>query len=522
MQKKQVPSPDLVLSAGLRRYLYLTAAVTGAAILIVEILGAKMLSPYVGTSHFVWTAQIAVTLLSLAVGYYFGGWLVDRSPKLSRLYTCILLAAVYLCLSVLVCEPVAYWCLRFKLAVGALLASAFLFFVPLTLLATTGPFLIRVLTQSVSAVGGQVGRLSAISTLGSVAGTVLIGYLLIPFFPNSFTMFMTATLLLLVAVGHFLIWGNRSGPKRAAVVAVLAGLALGYGGIWRESHVRLPDWDELAKVNSNFGLMQVLERKGYNLRYYLNDYLTQNTYDPVQKKSTALFTYMLHGLARAYTPRIEQALCIGLGVGIVPMQFATEGVKVDVVEINPAVVPLATRHFNLHPERLNIFIGDGRYFINRAEKKYDTIILDAFLGDSSPSHLLTREAFGAMRRILKPGGTLVINSFGELRRGEDFFTASLAKTLKSVFRDFRIHADGHGNVFFVASDQADLQIINSVSLDDVHEHVVERVKNAFAGVIQANPDHGRVLTDDYNPVEFYDAANREYLRRQLAMSMRGQ
>ena len=85
-----------VVSPGLRRYLYTTAGITGAAILIVEILGAKMLSPYVGTSHFVWTAQIAVTLFSLAAGYYFGGAMVDRSPKLSQLFLWIAIAAAYL------------------------------------------------------------------------------------------------------------------------------------------------------------------------------------------------------------------------------------------------------------------------------------------------------------------------------------------------------------------------------------------------------------------------------------------
>src|SRR5512134_3296976 len=96
-----------VLSPALRRYLYGTAAVTGGAIMIVEILGAKMLAPYVGTSHFVWTAQIAVTLVALATGYYVGGRLVDRSPKLSRMYACILAAAIYLCVTVLVVRPVA-------------------------------------------------------------------------------------------------------------------------------------------------------------------------------------------------------------------------------------------------------------------------------------------------------------------------------------------------------------------------------------------------------------------------------
>src|SRR5215204_3496655 len=109
-------SVDSIPTFGLRFYLYFTAAMAGAAIMIVEILGAKMLSPFVGTSHFVWTAQIAVTLFSLASGYYFGGWLVDRSPRLDRLYFCILAAGVYLAFTVMICEPVAYAFLSLNLA----------------------------------------------------------------------------------------------------------------------------------------------------------------------------------------------------------------------------------------------------------------------------------------------------------------------------------------------------------------------------------------------------------------------
>src|SRR5438045_3787600 len=148
--------------------------------MVVEILGAKMLSPYVGLSHFVWTAQIAVTLVALASGYYTGGRLADRSQELSWLYWSILAAAGYLALSVLICAPVAYWCLDFNLAIGSLLASSILFFLPLALLAMTAPFLVRVLTSSVAAVGGNVGRLTAIGTLGSFLGTMLIGYVIIP------------------------------------------------------------------------------------------------------------------------------------------------------------------------------------------------------------------------------------------------------------------------------------------------------------------------------------------------------
>ena len=508
------------MPAGLRRYLYGTAALTGAAIMIVEILGAKMLAPYVGTSHFVWTAQIAVTLVALAAGYYAGGKLVDRSPRLKHLYASILIAAVYLCGSVVVIRPVAYWCLDFRLALGSLLASMFLFFVPLSLLAMVGPFFIRILTVSVSGVGGNVGRLTALSTLGSFAGTVLIGYVLIPFFPNSATMCGTAVLLMLVAGVYFFVWEKKSGSKSATVTTIVFGLLTGYAGVRQDSRHGSAETSELYRGNSNFGLLQVIDNKAGTVRYYLNDYLTQNSYDPSERKSRALFTYMLHDLARAYTRQIDSALCIGLGMGIVPTQLAREGVKVDVVEINPAVLPVAKQYFDCEPERFRVVIDDGRHFINRATNRHDTILLDAFLGDSSPSHLMTREAFDSMRRLLKPGGTLVINSFVDFHSGKDFFGASLEKTLKAVFRTVRIHEGRNGNVFFVATDQPELKVFQQPDFDQVHLYCRELARATFDTIVEANPQHGIVLTDRYNPVEFYDAANREAIRRNLAMSLR--
>src|SRR5439155_19308734 len=133
-------------------------------------------------------------------------------------------AAVYLWLTALAVEPVAYWCLGVRemaLAKGSLLASTFLFFVPLALLAMTGPFFIRVLTVAVSGVGGSVGRLYAVSTAGSFLGTILIGYVLIPFLRNSVTMYLTAASLMLVAVGYFLVWGRRSSLPAVAALVVL-------------------------------------------------------------------------------------------------------------------------------------------------------------------------------------------------------------------------------------------------------------------------------------------------------------
>ena len=211
---------------------------------------------------------------------------------------------------------------------------------------------------------------------------------------------------------------------------------------------------ELFRGNSHFGMLQVLDRSDGGCRFYLNDSLIQNTYDPGRKLSVSHFTYALSGLARAYTTNIHDVLCIGLGVGIVPMEFARQGARVDVVEINPAVVPVAARFFGLDTNKLNLTLDDGRHFLNRCRKQYDVVVLDAFLGDSSPSHLLTRQAFASIRRVLRPGGTLVINSFGNLETGRDFFSASLNKTLKAVFRSVVAHTSGDGGIFFVASDRA--------------------------------------------------------------------
>jgi len=480
--------------------------------MVVEILGAKMLSPYVGLSHFVWTAQIAVTLVALASGYYAGGRLADRSQKLSWLYWAILGAAGYLALSVLICAPVAYWCLDFNLAVGSLLTSAILFFFPLALLAMTGPFLVRVLTSSIVGVGGNVGRLTAVSTLGSFVGTMLIGYVMIPLLPNSLAMCLTALVLGLVCTGYFITF-RPSSPAPLLLIPVL-GFVVGVGLHLAQKH-EYKRIIEKFSGNSNFGRLQVADDTETSIRYYLNDNLTQNTYDPERNQSVSQFTYMLAGLARAYTTNLQDVLCIGLGVGIVPMDFAHQGANVDVVEINPAVVPVAVRFFDLETNKLHITIDDARHFLNRCRKQYDAVVLDAFLGDSSPSHLMTREAFASIRRAMRPGGTLVINMFGKVENGKDFFAASLNRTLLEVFPGVRLHSNGDGAIFFAASGRSPLNFVQPPNLDGVHPWVSGAIATSYTNLVQADLTHGRVLTDDYNPIEFYDARHREEVRRGL-------
>jgi len=515
MKKSAKPSKQAPLSKALHNFLYLTAALTGAAIMIVEILGAKMLSPFVGMSHFVWTAQIAVTMVALACGYYGGGWLVDHRPKISYLYLALLTASAYLVLTVMMCEPVANWCLDFNLALGTLLASTLLFFIPLALLAITGPFLVRIITSSVDGVGGTVGRLTSIGTLGSFAGTICIGYLMLPLLPNSHSMYLTAAVLALLCAVYFLVFGRKTGWTAASAgLLFLIFLATG-----RQSVHETELFQERYRGNSHFGEIRVLDRRDGRMRLFFNDNLIQNTYDPQTQKSLSAFTYALSGLARAYTASIRDVLCIGLGVGIVPLEFAREGANVDVVEINPAVLPVASRFFDLKPEKMRITIDDGRHFLNRCRQDYDVIVLDAFLGDSSPSHLMTREAFRAIAHRLRPQGTLVINVFCNVESGRDYFAASLEKTLKSVFDGVQLHYDDDQH-YFVATKRGNPRFIHNPETVLVHPALRSKVEKAFNQVIRISSPNGRILTDDYNPVEYYDAKNRETLRRRFVQNLR--
>lgn len=518
MKQSAPKSSSDIISRGLKVYLFATAALTGAAIMIIEILGAKMLAPYVGTSHFVWTAQIAVTLLALATGYAVGGWLADKSPQPAWVYGGIVVAAAWLGFSVIACESVAYWCLRFRLAAGSLMAAVALFFVPLALLAMVGPFFVRVMASSVAHVGSIVGRLTSLSTIGSVAGTILIGYVLIPLLPNSVTMSLTAALLVATAIGFFFAWGRKT--RSPGVVGGAASLlVIGLAAVQRPA-VGTVGVKEVFSANSNFGLLQVVETESGGRRWFLNDLLTQNTYAPQSGQSMSLFTHMLYGLAKSYTPELHEALCVGLGVGIVPMQLAREGVKVDVVEINPAVVPIARQFFGFDPARVTLHIGDGRYYFNTTTRRYDAVVLDAFLGESPPSHLMTRESFQAVHRCLKPGGTLVMNTFADLSPGRDFLGVSLLRTLRTVFKNVVIHDAQNGNVFYVASDREPFVMLKPPQLESVPESLRWAVEAAFGNRLSMDRSEGAVLTDNYNPADFYDAQNREALRRLLAISYR--
>ena len=126
--------------------------------------------------------------------------------------------------------------------------------------------------------------------------------------------------------------------------------------------------NELARCNSNFGMLQVLERREDGCRFLLDDNLIQNTYDPKLKQSLSHFTYMLSGLARVYNTNIHDVLCIGLGRALSPWILSARELQVDVVEINPKVLPLSARFFGVESNQFHLILGDGRHYLNQCRE----------------------------------------------------------------------------------------------------------------------------------------------------------
>ncbi|MGB5752835.1 MAG: fused MFS/spermidine synthase, partial [Thermoanaerobaculia bacterium] len=161
---------------------YVVVSVTGAVIMALEILSSRILAPEFGNSVFVWGSIISVFLAALSVGYYLGGRLADRNPDIAALARLISLAALFQAGLIVfggqVTSAIGAW--THGSAAGTLIATTVLFGPPSILLATVSPFVVRLAARDLSEVGNTAGRLYAVSTAGSLVGTLICTFVLIP------------------------------------------------------------------------------------------------------------------------------------------------------------------------------------------------------------------------------------------------------------------------------------------------------------------------------------------------------
>jgi len=502
-----------------RWFLALTAVVCGALVMVIEVLGSRVIGPFFGVSLFVWTSLITVTLVCLALGYWAGGLLSESGRRDDILFGSIAAAGLGALAVPLLKRAVLTAAVGLGVRWGALASALTLFGPSLFLLGCVSPLLVKIAARELSTVGRTVGLLYALSTLGSVIGTVTTGFVLIAWLGVDRIFLLTGTALLALGCSWFLLRGPRAAAAAllAAPAAWLAAGALA-GAVAYPAGVA-----GVAREETYYGTLRVLDRVSSfaHARELRIDGQVQGEVDLRTGLPLSLIMYFLEFLPVSVNPGGTECLVVGLGAGVVPRWYTARGVRTEVVEINPEVLRLARAHFGF-PDDIPVAVADAREYLMRPGRRYDYLVLDVFNGDSTPSHLLSLESFRLAKGRLSPGGVLALNAAGSLRH-ETLMTASLVRTLREVFATVECYPlfepdqePGWGNFVVVAYDFPPPARGNPAGGKAIHPEVwplVTRYMGAPYEFPAGTP--ALVLTDDFNPFDVRDLWLKEQLRASI-------
>lgn len=205
-------------------FLLLIAFVCGAIVMGIELVGSRVLSPFFGNSIFVWGSLISVFMGALSLGYYVGGWFSDKKPHLFKLAGIIYLSALFILFIPLIGKPVNNLIsdLNFDVRWSTLFASTILFFCPIALLGVVSPYIIKMSTNHFDKIGVNSGSVYAISTLGSILGTLITSFYLISIIGVKAIFYCFGIILIILATGMVIIGSIRK-PALSSDKIIYAG-----------------------------------------------------------------------------------------------------------------------------------------------------------------------------------------------------------------------------------------------------------------------------------------------------------
>lgn len=478
----------------MRRYaLELIVFVSGAVVMVLEILGTRLIAPYFGTSLPIWTTIISIILASLSFGYYYGGRLADRGATYRRLALILFWAGALVALTLIVQQSTLFMInsLRVSLVVRAALAVALLLAPAAVLLGIVSPYAVRLRIDSVNTSGAMVGRLSALSALGSILGTVLAGIVLLRFFGTNFLLSLLAISLFLLALIAY-----RSG--RFIALVLLSILIAWGGGVGIRSSL-------VADIDTAYNRVWVYDQESVRT-LSVGGVAESAMY--TNGNSDLVFPYTkFYRLARHFVPDARSALMLGGAAYSSPRDFLknTPNATIDVVEIDPGMTDIARRYFNLTDDlRLRSIHEDGRVFINMTTSTYDVFFGDAFGSFFSvPYQLTTREAAVRIHNLLSERGAAIINLIGSME----------GETGEFIRAEYKTYAEVFPHVYLLPVESMDPTKVQNVMLIALKAEDEPRLTSGEAELQKylrmrwAAPiaDDVSVLTDDFAPVDQYIA-----------------
>ncbi|MDW8226679.1 MAG: fused MFS/spermidine synthase [Anaerolineales bacterium] len=495
----------------MRNYLYFTVFVSGMTTLAAEFGASRLLGNAFGTSNIVWAVIIGLILMYLTAGYFIGGKWADRSPYARTLYTILAWGAFTLGVVPFIASPVlrlaanAFDALEIGVLAGAFVAVLVLFSVPVTLLGMASPFAIRIALEDKTRVGNVAGTIYGVSTIGSFLGSFLPTLVLIPLIGTTRTFLIFSGGLLLVALGGLWLAERKISSNFVWMVVGLLLLAV----LGQTSIKNTPG--QIYETESAYNYIQVLEfdggrylrlneGQGIHSEYHPD---TLSYGGPWQQFLSAPFFY-----PERNPHDVTRIAIIGLAAGTTARQAAAvfPNVVMDGWEIDPKIVEVGRRYFDMNLPNLNVYVQDGRLGLERSPYQYDLIVVDAYRPPYIPPHLTTQEFFTIAANHLKPDGVLAIN-VGRTPTDRRLIDG-LATTISTRFSSLYVMdiPQTFNSILYATLQPTSLQdfLANLARLEqaeDVHPLLLESMY-LTAAHLASPPKQTIVFTDDRSPIEW--------------------
>lgn len=486
---------------------------TGACVLAIEIVATRILAPYFGNTIFSISSVLSVVLAALSIGYYAGGRIADKYPSEKLFYSIIALSGVcVIALHIIGIVFLYFFGYNLSIIWGPLIASSILFFLQSLLLGTLSPFAIKIqsLNLEQTGIGSISGDIFFWSTMGSIFGSLITGFFLIPHFGINTIIFGIGFLLITLGI-----WPLMQTKTWLKVVSLLIILIL---------YLSLASTVE--SITHSFTLKSVV---------YSSEALYQKItiYDGIYDNKPARFLFQdrnpsaveftnstklaaeytkYYSLYQLFNPNIKQALMIGAGAYSVPKDLLNQNsqVAIDVVEIEPSLLGLGKQYFNVPSDpRLTTIVADGRRLLADSQKKYDLIFSDAYSSIySTPAHLTTQEFFALAKNKLTDKGVFIANVIGSLSEKPLSFAMSEIKTFQSVFNNSYFFAVtdpthlGLQNIIFVGYNGDNIINVNDKVIKDNINPIISGLSQKKIDLSKFNFSSHYMLTDDFSPVEY--------------------
>lgn len=468
----------------------ITAFVAGMSVMMLEIVGARRIAPYFGSSVYVWTAMIGVILGALALGYWYGGRLADRRAHNDSMILVFVIAAVLILASVFVEDTVlgTLASANFDLRLSSFIAALLLFAPPALFIGMISPHLAKVRLRSLETTGRTIGRLEASGTIGSIAGTFLCGYILLSLVGSRT---ITLSIVVILIAASFLLQTKVLRAPRIflAIIAVLlliTPLPSVYAQIVADidtAHARY----RVLRAETTDGPVHYLTTSGDGIQSasYINDPTT-----PALRYIQRLTDVTIA------LPSNNSILMIGGGAHTLPMVLHDQlpESRITVAEIDPGLDAIAQAYFGFEPDpAIQIIYKDGRDFLRTNTERYDVLLVDAYSSLTPPFHLTTREAVEAMKTDLQPDGLIAANVIGsEIGRNKEYLQRILG-TYGSVFR--------YSNLYPIDADRPSTDRQNYILIATDSAAQQRAAQSVFTGPDVLRGERGQQFTDDFAPVE---------------------